>query len=215
MQSLAHLEPRIETPEDDYEPPPHIFARLGRSGAKLYRLLFPNRTRWSWVGLTLFEAMTYVYFSPLLASHLPSRLNADNRWGVWMSFEMIDAAHRSQEAFLRLVTEYGVWIVLIGPFREEILFRGLPILLARWLTKRLSPTAGRIAAVSIAVVSSLLFAWMHHPVPGAMPLPQLLLGALAWTVAWRQGLRYSVLLHVLVNLLFYVPFVVRMCKIVG
>lgn len=204
--------------EDEYEPPPHVVARLWGGVVKLFRLAFrgpPERTRWQYVWPTLFAALTYTYLSQHLSQHLPYRFLADGRWLVYMAADLTVTAQTDIPEFLTKVATYGKEIVFIGPVLEELMFRGLPILIARFAERRLSPSAGRGVALLIAAMATLLFAWVHHPVVGAMPLPQLVFGALAWTVAWRWGLRYSVLLHLCVNLIFMFLIVERIMMLTG
>jgi len=209
--------PSLDTPEDDYEPPPHVFALLAQGAGGLLRMFAgllkgpaPERTRWCKVWPTAVEAISYAFFVTFLPLwRLPGRYQADARWLAWLNIRLVDARWRAPDEFWPLVALSGAWIVLVGPLCEELLFRGLPSLAARALERRLSPRTGGAAVLALAAVSSLVFAWMHHRVLGAMPLPQLAFGALAWSVAWRRGLRYSVLLHVFVNFFLFAPGVVR------
>lgn len=215
LRRVETLESQVE--ELDYEPPPHVFARIGAGVLRSGRAVFAGRIPWcrsrwrrSWVGLVVFEALLYLNLAPVLLRHLPFQFRADAQWLWWRNFRLTQAMGHDRDAFLRLALFDGAWTALVAPFYEELLFRGVPILLARSLERIFRPIEGRTAVVAIALASTLLFAWMHHRVVEALPMPQLLFGTLAWFSAWRWGLRYSILLHVLVNLLLFGGFLFRL-----
>jgi hypothetical protein len=216
---MRTLEPNTVLPEeDDYQPPPHVFAQLGHGLLRLYRFAFRmplHPMRWRNVGWSIFAAMTYIVLARPLSLHLPGRFQADGRWQMSMFFELVDAARTNLQRFAFDVTYYARYIVFLGPLREELAFRGLPILLARFAEQKLSAKAGRAVSLSIAATATLLFAWMHHPVLGAMPLPQLAFGVMAWIIAWNWGLRYSLLFHMSVNLLLMARTIEHVLMIAG
>ena len=136
----------------------------------------------------------------MLGKHLPAFLKSDARREFYYSLHLVQAAQEGRAQFLKYLAWEELYAIVYAPLTEEILFRGLPILLARWLLGRLSSDTGRWAAGVTAVIATLAFAWAHNPHWGYLPLPQLILGIAAWMTAWRWGLRYSMLLHFSVNL---------------
>lgn len=195
-----------ETPEEDeYELPPHVFAQVGRGVVRLFRIVFPQPlapTRWRYVWQSLFLALAFACFSGPLSRHLPWRFLSDARWQILWDLRLMDDLRSSPASFLRGLAIFGKQVVLIGPLQEELLYRGLPILFARFVERRLPSRTGKAGVVAIGVCSSVYFAWGHNPISWSLPLPQLTFGLVAWWMAWNRGLRYSWLMHASVNLLF-------------
>lgn len=123
--------------------------------------------------------------------------------------KLAEAWYLHNSKFWRLLAIAAYQSVVRAPLREEVLYRGLPILLARFAERRLPSKAGRIVILVIAALASLDFASIHNPMPWTMPLPQLSFGIGAWWVAWNRGIRYSILMHFAVNLIFLVAMVER------
>ncbi|RYG24631.1 CPBP family intramembrane metalloprotease [bacterium] len=134
---------------------------------------------------------------------LPGRFHPDPRPFLRDRLELMGAALSNQSEFLQKAASMVDDAVLLAPVVEEVLFRGLPILVARSLERRLCRNAGRWSVLTIGTFSSLFFAWLHNPFLGSMPVSILVFAILAWCVAWNWDLRNSILLHIFVNGLIY------------
>ena len=102
------------------------------------------------------------------------------------------------------------WLALLGiavffPLGEELIFRGLPMLLL-WLSARKLPPLERAnlpQAWVLGVIAAILFSLAHGIGSSGfhLPLPQLVLGVWLWWIATRRGLGYSILAHGTYNFL--------------
>ncbi|GHG00980.1 hypothetical protein GCM10017783_11460 [Deinococcus piscis] len=90
-------------------------------------------------------------------------------------------------------------LAVVVPVIEELIFRGIPLLLRLGLWRALPARHHRAVTLVLGLVSAVVFAQAHNLVPGTLPLPQLWLGLLTWYAASTRGLRYSMLLHGLNN----------------
>ncbi|WP_261664342.1 CPBP family intramembrane glutamic endopeptidase [Deinococcus sp. Marseille-Q6407] len=86
-------------------------------------------------------------------------------------------------------------LTVLAPVVEELLFRGIPLLLRLGLDRVLPARFHRAVSAVLGVASAVVFAQSHNLMPGTLPLPQLWLGLLTWRAASTRGLRYSMLLH--------------------
>ena len=103
--------------------------------------------------------------------------------------------------------------VIVAPLLEELIFRGIPMLLMRLSTK--AETRARFVFwIVFGIASAVLFSSMHglkqvgvpphlRTVFQTLPLPQLVLGLWLWRVATQRGLQYSMLLHGTFNLVTF------------
>lgn len=95
--------------------------------------------------------------------------------------------------------------VVVAPVLEETLFRGLPFWVWRTVAARLPLRDGRREMIGwiIGGATAICFALAHgigsHTIH--LPLPQLLMGFWLWHVINRRGMRYSILLHGVYNLI--------------
>jgi membrane protease YdiL (CAAX protease family) len=96
-------------------------------------------------------------------------------------------------------------IVVLFPLGEELLFRGVPMLVLWWSgrTKPVLERANSPWAWALGVVAALMFSLAHGVgSPGFhLPLPQLFLGVWLWWVVTRRGFGYGILAHGTYNLI--------------
>lgn len=137
----------------------------------------------------------YLLLLPLTLFFPDLAMSEENAQGINNEFEQ---ALRGDQLPLAL-GGFFLLIAVVVPVVEELIFRGIPLLLRLGLG-RVLPAAwlGRVSLV-LGILSAVVFAGAHNLVPGTLPLPQLWLGLLAWHAASTRGLRYSMLLHGLNN----------------
>lgn len=85
-----------------------------------------------------------------------------------------------------------LFTVLIGPFIEELLFRGLPLVIFSSLR---SPFSYWL----LGLTSAVLFSMAHGGSAQNFPLTHFIAGLVYWKVAVERGLSHAVLLHALNN----------------
>lgn len=90
-------------------------------------------------------------------------------------------------------------LAVLVPVLEELIFRGIPLLLRLGLWRVLPARYHRAVTLAVGLGAAVIFARSHNLLPGTLPLPQLWLGLLTWHAASTRGLRYSMLLHGLNN----------------
>jgi len=84
-------------------------------------------------------------------------------------------------------------IVLITPFIEELVFRGLPLVIYSSLKSHFSYWL-------LGLSSAVLFAMLHGGSAQNFPLNHFVAGLVYWKIAVERGLSHAVLLHALNNL---------------
>jgi|GEM_PF-4015965 len=98
-----------------------------------------------------------------------------------------------------------VLAVAIAPVLEESLFRGLPFLIMRGLSRwgEMQDITRQVVFWGLGGCAAVLFAFAHANSGASfhLPLPQFLFGLWSWHVINTRGLRYSILLHGVHNLL--------------
>lgn len=201
------MEPAQESAEsevDDYELVPNVFEQVGRGFARLWARIRRRPTNWQFVVQSIGLGVIDQALSRWLMPHLPIRFTTLLAHRPSYLSTLYIAATKYPDTYLNLVVRAGIDLVLFTPVFEETVFRGLPIVLGREAVRRFSPAAGKSLAITLAVSSTLLFAWLHSRVLGTLPVPQLVFGMLAYFVAWNRGLRYSILLHMASNLTAYI-----------
>jgi Type II CAAX prenyl endopeptidase Rce1-like len=116
----------------------------------------------------------------------------------------------SSESPLLDVLASSPWLALLGiavffPLGEELIFRGLPMLVL-WLSARKISSLERANlpfAWLLGIAAATVFSLAHGIGSSGfhLPLPQLVLGVWLWWIATRRGLGFSILAHGTYNFL--------------
>ncbi|MFC6616940.1 CPBP family intramembrane glutamic endopeptidase [Deinococcus radiophilus] len=157
-----------------------------------YARASPVGKTWRELGLAY---LGYAALLPLTLLVPELSMSEDNAGGIEGMFsDALSGPH-----FYLALAGFFLLLAVAVPIAEELIFRGVPLLLRLGVQRVLPQTSWRVVSAVIGVGSAVVFARMHNLIPGTLPLPQLWLGLLAWHAASTRGLRYSMLLHGLNN----------------
>ncbi|ADY26683.1 Abortive infection protein [Deinococcus proteolyticus MRP] len=148
----------------------------------------------------------YVLLLPLTLLVPELAMSEDNAAGIDSVFQ---DALGGTNPYLALAGA-ALLLTVVVPVTEELIFRGIPLLLRLGLLRVVPPGWARGLSLGIGLVSAVVFASVHNLMPGTLPLPQLWLGLLTWHAASTRGLRYSMLLHGLNNAVVVSLFILMM-----
>jgi membrane protease YdiL (CAAX protease family) len=132
-------------------------------------------------------------------------LTGQTLWQLWLLLTNITVETRESliTAYTHLPLSRTIMIVFvcgIGPFTEEILYRGL---LFRWLLARYTPWLAVCISALIFVVAHLLFALPDFDMGGLVSY--FLTGVFCALLTWTTGSLYPALcLHISLNILFVI-----------
>ncbi|MBP2058322.1 membrane protease YdiL (CAAX protease family) [Lactobacillus colini] len=90
---------------------------------------------------------------------------------------------------------FNLLLVIVAPICEELIFRGM-------FFNTFFPEENSWSQLLGVITSGLVFAWCHDPFFSKYIFVYWMLGSiLAWTYVWTKDLRYSILAHMLNNLM--------------
>lgn len=162
-----------------------------QAGQSFYENLGP-------AGRTVVEALMLVAINMVLALVLQS-LHLQFLLAAKENVRNIEQLRLWNPAFLFVLA------VAIAPVLEESLFRGLPFLIMRGLSRwgEMDNATRQVVFWGFGGCAAVLFAFAHANSGASfhLPLPQFLFGLWSWHVINTRGLRYSILLHGTHNLL--------------
>lgn len=144
---------------------------------------FNSKPHWSWKRVLIAFGMFFlILVMQIIFVNLFGGATSENQ-------QALDSVQTHSNAI------FNVLLVIVAPICEEIIFRGM-------FFNTFFPEENSWSQIIGIITSGFVFAWCHDPSFSKFIFVYWMLGSiLAWTYVWTKDLRYSILAHMLNNLM--------------